>query len=524
MRRLLSIMVWLLAASGTLAAPNEQPLGEITFANSGSSTAQAPFQRGLALLHNFEYSRAASAFIEAQKADPDFAMAYWGEAMTYNHPIWFEQDAAAARAALAKLGASAEIRSAKAKTDRERGYLKAVETLYGPGSKNERDVLYSDAMGALHARFPDDVDATAFYALSILGTAHEGRDFATYMRAAALLEDVFPEHRHHPGVLHYMIHAYDDPIHAPLGMRAARLYGSLAAGAPHALHMTSHIFVALGLWDQVIAANEAAMKAESAPNVAKGLPPLSCGHYDEWLVYAYLQTRDYSNADRVAEACRTAALGALAKHPQPSFPKWSMVISYSDMVVRRAVETGQWPTELDLPLDDGAYVEARFNLGYGHALTQTKDSGGFRQSAGQLHELLARMQAHPAAPGSESQWAQALAFWRIMVEEIDALRPAVDGNVKSSMDALRASSITKPRSRSTLGPPDVPKPPLELLGDMLLEDGQPEAALQAYQKSLARTPGRTLAIRGVELSRAAIASIAASATPTGGQPSQTDKH
>ena len=171
-------------------------------------------------------------------------MAFWGEAMTYTHPVWIQQDLAAARAVLARLGATPEARLAKAKTERERDYLRAVEILYGDGTKEERDFRYADAMAALHQRYPDDVDATAFYALSLLGTAHEGRDFAIYMRSAALLEEVFPTHQHHPGVLHYLIHSYDDPVHAPLGMRAARLYGSVAPNAGHALHMTSHIFVA----------------------------------------------------------------------------------------------------------------------------------------------------------------------------------------------------------------------------------------------------------------------------------------
>src|SRR5947199_8999 len=123
---------------------------------------------------------------------------------------------------LAVAGAAAEARLAKAKTERERDYLRTLEVLYGSGTKEERDFRYSDAMAALHQRYPDDVDATAFYALSLLGTAHQGRDFATYMRSAALLEEVFPTHQHHPRALHYLIHSYDDPIHAPLELRTAR--------------------------------------------------------------------------------------------------------------------------------------------------------------------------------------------------------------------------------------------------------------------------------------------------------------
>ncbi|PYQ63020.1 MAG: hypothetical protein DMF53_11485, partial [Acidobacteria bacterium] len=232
----LLLTLLLVSSAPTLA---QTGVGEVSFANSGSPAAQASFLRGLALLHNFEYEDAAAEFHKAQAIDPGFAMAYWGEAMTYTHPVWMQQNAAAARAALGRLGATPEARLAKAKTERERDYLRAVEILYGDGTKEERDFRYADAMAALHQRYPDDVDATAFYALSLLGTAHQGRDFAVYMKSAALLEEVFPTHQHHPGVLHYLIHSYDDPIHAPLGLRAARLYGTVAPNAGHALHMTS---------------------------------------------------------------------------------------------------------------------------------------------------------------------------------------------------------------------------------------------------------------------------------------------
>src|SRR5207253_10695653 len=265
--RKIGVAFTLLLAAVTALAQND--VGEVSFANSGAPAAQEPFRRGLALLHNFEYPYAAEAFRKAQELDPSFAMAYWGEAMTYTHPVWMQQNADAARAALQRLGATPAERAAKAPTERERAYLAALDVLYGEGTKEERDFRYADAMAALHARFPDDVDATAFYALALLGTAHEGRDYATYMRAAALLEEVFPSHLHHPGVLHYLIHSYDDPIHAPLGMRAARLYGPVAPNAGHALHMTSHIFLAMGMWEDVVAANRRAIDVVNQQRAAR---------------------------------------------------------------------------------------------------------------------------------------------------------------------------------------------------------------------------------------------------------------
>ena len=294
----ISAAVWLSVAAPASA---QVKLGEVAFANSGAPAAQADFLAGLGFLHNFEYPRAAEAFKRAQAADPSFAMAYWGEAMTYNHAVWMEQDAGAGRAALARLGANPDARLAKAPTPREREYLQAVETLYGAGDKEARDFAYADAMAKVHRDFPDDVDATAFYALSLLGTSHQGRDTATYMRSAALLEEVYPSHVHHPGVLHYLIHSYDDPVHAPLGLRAARAYGDVASGAPHALHMTSHIFLALGMWDDVIKSNQDSTAAVNALRAARGMKPTGCGHAFSWLMYGYLEAGRDAAPDRLPE-------------------------------------------------------------------------------------------------------------------------------------------------------------------------------------------------------------------------------
>jgi tetratricopeptide (TPR) repeat protein len=208
------LLMWACVSAAQSASP--QPVGEVSFENSGAAAAQAEFLRGLAQLHNFEYDDAALHFRQAQKIDPDFAMAYWGEAMTKNHGVWHEQDQRAALEALSRLGATPAARQAKAPTEREKLYLGAVETLYGDGSKEQRDQKYMAEMARLHQRYPADVDAAAFYALAILSSAEQGRDFAVYMRAAAVLEEVFPLHPRHPGVVHYLIHCYDDPIHAPL--------------------------------------------------------------------------------------------------------------------------------------------------------------------------------------------------------------------------------------------------------------------------------------------------------------------
>ena len=468
-------------------------LGDVSFANSCSAQAQAPFLRGLALLHDFEYEDSAAAFVAAQHADPDCAIAYWGQAMTFNHTVWMEQDAAGGRRALAGLAATPALRAAKAKTPREAAYLHAVDILYGAGSKNARDVAYAADMEALHARFPDDVDATAFTALALLGTAHHGRDIPTYMKAAAMLEEVFPSHQHHPGVLHYLIHSYDDPAHAPLGMRAARLYGSIASGAPHAVHMTSHIFLALGLWDGVIAANDAAIKAVNAKD--PGGPPYACGHYPEWLVYGYLQERRFAEADAAIGRCRTMALSKLGKRPQPAFPGRSPVISYSGMAARAFIEEGAYRPETNLPFD-GAFIEARFYNAYTAVLASASDAQRLHAAIAELHKTFTLLQNQP--PGDDADGLQQeIQFWTVMVEEAGALELAAGGNLNAAIASLRLAAEHEIAIPTEFGPPAVPKPPFELLGDILVKSGKAQDAAEAYQAALVRAPGRTLSLQGL---------------------------
>src|ERR1700704_5912252 len=310
-------LILLFCSANTLA---QQDVGEVAFANSGAPAAQVDFLRGLAQLHNFEYDDAAEHFRKAEQLDPDFAMAFWGEAMTENHPVWHEQDLVTARQIFARLGATSEARLAKAPTHREKLYLHSVEILYGDGTKEERDQKYELAMADLHQRFPNDVDGASFYALAILGSAEQGRDFGTYMRAAAVLEEIFPEHPRHPGVVHYLIHCYDDPIHAPLGLRAARIYSKVAPEAAHAQHMTSHIFLSLGMWDDVVKANETAMAVVNRERQKVGKEPSWCGHINEWLEYGYLQQGRIEDARRILDGCRQTAEKAAAAASDPKSP------------------------------------------------------------------------------------------------------------------------------------------------------------------------------------------------------------
>ena len=281
---LISVAVSLLA----VAAAYAQQLGTITFPTSGASVAQPAFIRGVLLMHSFEYGAAATAFRDAQRLDPRFAMAYWGEALTYTHQVWNQQNADSARLALRTLAPTATARRATAPTAREQAYLGAVDALYGDGSKAHRDTMYAEAMERLMHEYPTDDEAAILYATALFGLSQGARDVPLYMRAGAIAQTVLRNNPQHPGAAHMIIHAFDDPTHAPLGLYAARAYSQIAPAASHAQHMTTHIFLALGMWSDVVSQNMIA----AGPDTARW----RAGHYTTWLHYAYLQQGKYEAA------------------------------------------------------------------------------------------------------------------------------------------------------------------------------------------------------------------------------------
>lgn len=459
-----------LALFVSVAAFAQTGAGDVAFANSGSPEAQEEFLHGLALLHDFEYEDAAVSFRAAQKIDPSFAMAYWGEAMTYNHPLWLQQDRDAARAVLA--------RAPEARTRREQDYMHAVAVLYGDGTKEERDAKYSEAMAAVHDKYPDDVDATAFYALSLLGTRAHHRDYATYMRAAALLEEVFPTHQHHPGVLHYLIHSYDDPVHAPLGLRAARLYSDVAPNAAHAQHMISHIYIALGMWDDVIAANRRAIA------VAERRHAMPCGHYPTWLEYAYLQEKKFDDARKILDGCASAPESKAA------------LDSASEMRVLYLTSGG---TLENAAVPKGATAEEKFTFAYGDALAaaQRGDTAALDDASTRLHALAKEL----GAPKEHASMVMTQAATgdrpAIVLLQVEAVQRAANGKRDEAIALLEKAAAAERAMAFEFGPPVVEKPSYELLGDQLLAAGRTSEAEKAYRSALERMPGRTRSLEGL---------------------------
>lgn len=466
-------------------------LGVVHFENSGARRAQPAFIRGLLLLHSFEYPAARREFQKAQELDPAFAMAVWGEALTYNHTLWNEQDTAAARAALAKLGATTEERVARGKTAREREYLRSVENLYGPGEKMDRDAAYSAALADLSRRYPSDLDARSLYALSLLGLSPK-RDVRTYMRAAAEVEAVYDVDRNHPGALHYLIHAYDDPVHAPLGLRAARLYAKVAPAASHAQHMTSHIFFALGLWDDAITANEASVRvaAEQGEHAYHSLL---------WLEYAYLQEDKRAPAKAIVQSlARDVASGpTMENRLRAAFSRATWL-----------VETRGTPDPDAMQVIDSSGIAS---IGYfsvhdyarGLAAIEHHDQAATRAALAQLHARIASAQVVPVAVNwfsslSEGDLAQA----RALATALQGAAQFAEGQHAEGIAKVREAISATALMEFEYGPPWSAKPFDELLGELLLADGQRVEAASAFQRVLVTYPKRRLALEGLAATRA----------------------
>src|SRR2546425_11002374 len=329
------LLAVLIAALTVSVSAQSSQLGKVEFPTSGSEKAQAHFLRGLAALHSFWYQEALEAFREATTIEPDFMMGYWGEAMAHNHPLWSEQDTAAARQVLARIKETPKL------TARERAYLGAVRLLYGEGDKRARDEAYSAAMEKVYHDYADDLDAAAFYSLSLLGLVRpDAKSYRLQARAGAIALDVYQKNPDHPGAAHYIIHAFDDPEHAILALPAARRYASIAPEAHHARHMPAHIFLQLGMWPEAAASNESSWETSDAWMKRKNLSPnVRDYHSLHWLLYVYLQQGRYRKAEELLVLMKkTISESTYDNKLRPNYYE----DNYANMAAAFVVETERW--------------------------------------------------------------------------------------------------------------------------------------------------------------------------------------
>jgi tetratricopeptide (TPR) repeat protein len=481
----------LLLAPAVLAQEHEhshgaEALGEVHFPTACRDV-DAEFTRAVALLHSFGYEEARRAFRAVEAKDPTCAMAYWGIAMTWYHPIWAPPNSQELAAGTA---AASEAARLPANTERERGYVAAIGVFYRDSdhlSQQVRAGAYSNAMEQLSKQFPDDHEAQIFYALSLLGTVPpDDASFANQKKAAAILNALLPLEPRHPGIAHYMIHSFDYPQLAADALPAARAYSKIAPDSPHALHMPSHIFTRLGLWQDSIASNVAS--AEAGRRLVAQRHPGSASmdtlHALDYLEYAYLQTGDEAAARRVlAEAAEAKTFDD---------PTFAAGYALAAIPARFALERRDWkaaaqlqPPSATLPWASFPYAPATTYFAQAIGASRIGDLDGARSALRRIETIHAGLQASPI-PGPYN-WADQVESARLAAT---AWLTFAEGRKDEALDAARAAAELEERTGKHPVTPGPPLPARELLGDMLLEIDRPAEALTAYEASLRGAPNR----------------------------------
>jgi hypothetical protein len=508
MRHALTLWLALLAPAARAAAQDAHEHGGNGFGNVHMETSCAPavsadFDRALALLHNFWYARALEAFLGVIRRDPGCGIAHWGAAMTYNHPFWdapTKQDLADAWAQV-----QAGMR-ATPDTGRERLYLEAAAALYrdgGAAPKAARDTAYRNAMKVVHERYPDE-NSKLFYGLAVLGAVREGtRGFEQQAIAAGLFEEVYARNPQHPGVLHYLIHVYDDPSYAEQGLPAARAYASAAAAVPHAQHMPSHIFTRLGYWEESAATNENAWRTSEADVGRAG----EGGEYRDfhslnYLQYAYLQQGRFRDAKRVTEIIGRQYEALPSKQTAPDQADLEarhvrgrtiyalpdrVAYGYFDMLTRYIVEAGAWEEAAGVPL-----VAPSRDFVAMKAWMMALDAArrGDAATANLASETIAGLAAQP----DRHPFAQQII--RIQAAEARAFAAQAAGDGAGAITGMDAAIAIEDSIQALSQPPYPIIPAHELYGTMLLAMNRPAEARKHFEETLRRTPGRPMAVHG----------------------------
>jgi len=507
MRRLALTVVLLLTTFG-LSGQQRASIGRVSFPNSGAASAQADFQRGVAWLHSFGYEDAIDAFRAAQKADPGFALAYWGEAMSFSQPLWQFEEVEKGRAALMKLGPTPDARIAKAKTAREQGFMRAVEALFGPGAKPARAAAHAQAMAKVAGENPADDEAQAFYALALLATLPTG-DAAVPLRrqAGEIAEKVFARSPNHPGAAHYILHAYDHPTLAAKGLAAARAYAKIAPAASHALHMPAHSFLQAGLWDEAAVSDEASWNASVAWARRRGLPVSSRDfHSLSWLQYEWTQQGRFAKtkgAIALVDEAMKPGVGSResgAGVPAIQSPQHAGGHGYGEseigrgsgiaalrndrgsMRARYIVESERWAEMKGQSTFDN--IEELFAIGL--SAVNLGDAARVQSTIEQL-----RTAAAPTQPAALREQAE------VMLREMEALDLFARGRHAEAFVTMDRATALQARMPKPIGRPFPVKGADELYGELLLQVGRAKEAVVWFDRTLARTPNRSRAVLGL---------------------------
>jgi tetratricopeptide (TPR) repeat protein len=480
-------------------------VGKVTFPITCAPEVQSDFARGVALLHSFFYEEARRVFTSIAERDPKCAMAQWGIAMTWWHPIWTPPTPDEMRAGKAAIE---KAMSMKAGTDRERGFITALNTYYnmtdsssaapvgqschGPVGPRDRVVAYEKAMRQLRDKYPDDFEVETFYAFAVLSTGYatpNDTSLSKQLEAAGILEKLWKQNANHPGVVHYLIHSYDYPQFAERGLTAAKTYDSIAPWVPHALHMPSHIFTRLGMWDESIAANQASAEASRAYAAMRHRDATEAEelHALDYMVYSYLQEAQDAEAKKIVD------LAAKVRKTNPEL-EFSGAYALAAIPTRYAFERNDWTAAANLAIPNvphwSSFPFMEALIEYGHALgrAHTGDLDGARKA-------IARMQVLRDAT-KNPKFDYFKSHLDLQMQAASAWMAAAEGRKNEAIDILRRAADSEDILGKHPVSPGAFVPIREQLGTLLIEVGKPTEAQREFEAALKIYPGRFRGLYG----------------------------
>jgi len=481
-------------------AASLEKLGEVHFPVSCAAKTQALFERGIALLHSFGYTKAEEQFEALAASDPGCAMAHWGVAMSEFHELWGRPDAAAMKTGAEEMAKARKAAKKTPVTPREMAYIDALSVFYKKAPKNFQSGAdaYVAGMAKLHMAYPEDIEGAAFYALALLADVAPNDTSLTKERAAlAVLVPLFHQYPDHPGLAHYIIHTCDTPALAAQGLEAAEVYAKIAPSSPHALHMPGHIFARLGMWPEDVASNLASVaaseKAEAAgqPGVAHQL------HADEFLIYAYLQM----GQDEKARAL-TASIRPTGKHidalPGADDMKGMGGFFDNELNTIYLMEMHDWKALAALQAAPGTQGTWVFDTVWGHGVAagHLQDAALAGSSLAEFDKMLDEMRKSPQAYQVEG--------YQVMRNELEAWKDYAEGHAVEAIAAMRKAADQQDK----LGQGEVDIPADEMLGDLLMLLHKQQDALAEYKVALKLSPNRLNGLLGAGEAAEAVGDVA----------------
>jgi tetratricopeptide (TPR) repeat protein len=455
-----------------------EQLGHVDFPNSCKAEAQPALLKGLALLHSFQYRESESAFKAGADLDTHCAIAHWGAAMALYHQLW---DFPGKRTLKEGLESVEKAQKLSAPTPRERGYIAAAAAFYQSDEKLshvQRTTAYSEALAELHSGAPGDVEASAFYALSLVALADEDvDDTANRKKAMAILEPLFQKHPGNPGVAHYLIHATDKPQFASEGLAAARAYAKIAPDSSHALHMPSHIFTRLGLWQESIASNIAATAAAAHASEMHQAEAHYQTHAMDFLDYAYLQSGQEAQARALSAEEMTV----------PGSGEGEKADHRATVDARNAIELHRWKEAAALSVPERRNSRDIIYWAKAIGAARSGDVAAAKDDVSKLAEAVSCREGESKATGYDVSAEKATDL-----REAEAWLAYAEGNSAKAIDLLRAAADRE----DAKGLESTTMPAREMLGDLMIELKKPHDAMVAYKVVLAEAPNRFDALLG----------------------------